>query len=114
MLTDKKFLDIIEFILKNGGRQTYCNMYNNSPYYRFAEFSIYLNPINQSINWTKDELSTKISDYHEVVIYDSNADVQYYHLRLNGNMVLLDSGKQKDKSVFLLQYLPKIEKELEL
>jgi hypothetical protein len=118
MLTVKKFQDIVDFILKNGDRQTYCNMFNNNPHYKLEGFDIFLDPINQSINWSEDKLSNKISDYDKIVIQDFQTDVTYYRLTLSENKVLLDIDNQKDfdsiKKVFLLKYLPKMEKELKI
>ena len=112
----EKFQDIVQFILKNGDRQTYCNMYNNNPHYKLEEFDIFLNPINQSINWSEKKLSNKISDYNKIVIQNFQENVIYYRLTLSENKILLDIDNQKDfeiiKKIFLLKYLPKMEKEL--
>jgi len=89
-VTVQSFKDIVSFILKNGDRQTYCNMYNNNPHYRLEGFDIYLNPIHQSINWSKDILSNTISDYPEITIRDYHVNVQYYHLKLYDNKILLE------------------------
>jgi hypothetical protein len=117
-VTVQKFQDIVEFILKNGDRQTFCNKYNNNPHYKLEGFDIYLNPINQSINVSKEILSNKISDYDVIVIQDHHVNVQYYHLRLNENKVLLENHNEKNfdfiKNAFLLIYFPKIESELRI
>jgi hypothetical protein len=117
-LTVKKYEAIVEFMLKNGDRQTYCNMYNNNPHYKLDGFDIFLNPINQGINWSKDKLSYKISDYDMLVIQDFSANVKYYRVTLSNNKVLLDIDSEKDfdfiKKEFLLNYLPKMEKEFKI
>lgn len=117
-VTVQKFNDIVTFILKNGDMQTYCNKYNNNPHYKLEGFDIYLNPIHQSINWSKAILSNNISDYHEITIRDYNVEVQYYHLTLNDNKILLENYYEKDfafiKKAFLNIYFPKIKCELDI
>ncbi|TET38025.1 MAG: hypothetical protein E3J72_04130 [Planctomycetota bacterium] len=41
------FVRIRDFILGQGRRQTYCNMFNNNPYWGFSDFNAYLNPPDQ-------------------------------------------------------------------
>jgi antitoxin component YwqK of YwqJK toxin-antitoxin module len=47
VLTVAHFARIQKFILDEGKRQTYCNMFNHNPYWKFADFNAYLNPPNQ-------------------------------------------------------------------
>ena len=70
----KNFKAVVGVILLHGDRKTYCNKYNNSPYYKFKTFDIYLDPINQFINWSNDDLSKTSSDYDKIVIQDFDAD----------------------------------------
>jgi len=42
--TVKNFNLVKNFILKNGDRHTYCNMYNNNPHYMFGFIDVFLNP----------------------------------------------------------------------
>lgn len=115
-VTVKKFRDIVNFVLNNGNRNTYCNKFNNNPCYKLAGFDIYLNPINQNINWSKGFLSNEISDYDEIVIYDPGVEIQYYRLKLSEDKIFLKSINDKDldfmKKAFLFIYFPKIESEI--
>jgi hypothetical protein len=80
------FQSIVQFVLKNGNRQTYCNKYNNNPHYALGKnVHIYLNPIDQSINFFSERLSYRIYDYDEIVIYDP--DYGYCHISLKENKV---------------------------
>lgn len=112
-LSVKKFQDIVDFILKNGDRRTYCNMYNNNPHYKLERFDIYLNPINQGINWSEDRFSSVISDYNKIVIIDFESSATDYYITLNKNKVSLYIYNQNDissvKKEFLLKCLPLIE-----
>ena len=47
VLTSENFARIRQFILDQGRRATYCNMYNNNPYFPFTGFAMYLNPTDQ-------------------------------------------------------------------
>jgi hypothetical protein len=47
VLTVANFVRIQKFILDQGKRQTYCNMFNDNPYWAFPEFNAYLNPSDQ-------------------------------------------------------------------
>jgi hypothetical protein len=118
-LTVKEFKDMVGFILKNGDRQTYCNMYNNNPHYKFEGFEVFLNPIHQTINWTNDNLSNEISDYNAIVIRDLQANGSYYYLKLNENNILFDDiynqYDEKERNLIrnkiLNEYLPKMKRE---
>jgi hypothetical protein len=47
VLTVANFVRIRGFILAQGKRRTYCNMYGNNPYWAFPRFNAYLNPPDQ-------------------------------------------------------------------
>ncbi len=47
VLTVANFVRIRGFILAQGKRRTYCNMYGNNPYWAFPGFNAYLNPPDQ-------------------------------------------------------------------
>jgi len=44
VLTIANFVRIKRFILAQGKRKTYCNMYNDNPFWAFPGFNAYLNP----------------------------------------------------------------------
>jgi hypothetical protein len=44
VLTVANFVRIKKFVLAQGKRKTYCNRYNNNPYWAFPAFNAYLNP----------------------------------------------------------------------
>jgi hypothetical protein len=120
-LSKDKFEKIVGFVLKNGDRKTYCNIYNNSPHYKLEDFNIYLNPVEQKINIVQESLSGTISDYNSITIYDCNADgkFRYYYIRLADEQVFLDSYRYQNeeefnftKKAFLRIYYPKIEREI--
>ncbi|MDR1877072.1 MAG: hypothetical protein LBQ84_05560 [Flavobacteriaceae bacterium] len=93
ILDKQKFETIVQFILTNGDRETYCQMYNNSPHYEYEEgIDIYLDPINQRINFTEEHLSYNISDYNEIVIYDSEEvyGTRYFDIRLKNERVFIE------------------------
>lgn len=47
VLSVTNFVRIRQFILDQGKRQTYCNMFNHNPAWRFPDFNTYLNPPDQ-------------------------------------------------------------------
>jgi uncharacterized protein (DUF2141 family) len=44
IITRENLIGIQQFILKQGKRQTYCNMYNNNPAYQMKNYQFFLNP----------------------------------------------------------------------
>ena len=65
IITRANLIKIKEFILKNGFRSTYCNMYNNNPAFHGKNFHFYLNPDNgqKNINCDPDK-----SDFNTLVM----------------------------------------------
>ena len=47
VLTVAHFAQIQKFILDQGKRRTYCNMFNHNPCWQFRDFNAYLNPPDQ-------------------------------------------------------------------
>ena len=47
LLSYEQFENIKKFVLDQGQTMTYCNMYNNNPYYQFGAIELFLNPIMQ-------------------------------------------------------------------
>jgi hypothetical protein len=106
MLDIYNFERIINFILENGDRQTYCNMYNNNPHYSFRRFEVYLNPEIGQANMNCDP---RISDFNEIVIRDPDSDPQYYYLHIvrsgdpENEQIHTYQGMEADK-VYLLNH----------
>jgi len=87
----KEFVDITEdfsvqefelvksFILDKGDRRFYRNYDNNNPHYDFSTFHVYLNAEIGQKNLYNDP---GISDFNEITIYDSGAEIQYYTIRI--------------------------------
>lgn len=81
--SDEKILNlqnlvaIKEFIIKNGSRETYSQMYNNNPAYHSSQFSFYLNPDTgqANINCELDK-----SDFQTLAIHDPNNKNQYCYV----------------------------------
>ncbi|HPE76219.1 MAG TPA: T9SS type A sorting domain-containing protein [Draconibacterium sp.] len=73
------FESIKTFVLTNGDRETYSNMYNDNPHFHFEEFELYLNP---DIGQANINCDTSKSDFNEVVIKDQNANPQYYYVHV--------------------------------
>ncbi len=65
VLNHANLIAIKQFILKQGGKQTYCQMYNDNPFYAVKPYNFYLNPDNGQTNINCDP---KLSDFHELVI----------------------------------------------
>jgi hypothetical protein len=59
VITRDNLLKIKRFILRNGHRETYCNMYNDNPAYHTKGFQFYLNPDNgQNTDPAKSDFNT--------------------------------------------------------
>jgi hypothetical protein len=72
-LSGQEFQEIARFILDNGDRKTFCEVYQNNPHYRSDDMiDIYLNPVS-----SEKDLSEKISasDYNAIHIWAINADL---------------------------------------
>jgi hypothetical protein len=50
IITRENLVKIEEFILQQGKRETYCNMYNNNPTYHTTNYHFYLNPDTRQRN----------------------------------------------------------------
>ena len=75
VITRANLIRIKQFILKQGLRETYCNMYNNNPAFRTKSFSFYLNPDNGQENINCD---TDKSDFHTLTIRKSGGGKNQY------------------------------------
>ncbi len=78
-LSVQEFEYIKNFILEQGDRQFYRSYDNNNPHYDFSTFHVYLNAeIGQKNLYNNSE----ISDFNEITIYDTGAEIQYYTIRI--------------------------------
>jgi hypothetical protein len=75
VITRANLIRIKQFILKQGLRETYCNMYNNNPAFRTKSFSFYLNPDTGQENINCD---TDKSDFHTLTIRKSGGGKNQY------------------------------------
>jgi len=64
-LTRDTLVRIKQFILKNGQKETYCNMYNGNPAYHTKNFRFYLNPDSGPANINCDPAK---SDFNNLTI----------------------------------------------
>jgi hypothetical protein len=112
IINKNDFEKIVQFILNNGDRLTYCQMYNNNPHYSLEDFHIYLNPISQWINTGEDYLSYSVSDYDNITIQDWNSPHRYYKITLLNEKVYIwnpDEFEQKSyEGELLKKYIPKL------
>lgn len=78
-LSVENFESLKNFILQNGDKATYCNMYNENPHYSYDSFNVYLNP---EIGQANINCDPGISDFNEIVIRDQDSSPQYFHLHI--------------------------------
>jgi hypothetical protein len=92
VLSVENFQRIKEFILKNGDRRTYCNMYNHNPHYEFGTFHVYLNPEGgqSNINCDPDR-----SDFDEIIIQDWDTESIYFGVKIDKSRLNLDYDEEQ-------------------
>jgi len=91
VLTVGNFVRIRQFILSQGRRRTYCNMFNDNPYWQFFGFNAYLNPaVPTNINCEigKFEFNTLViqvtaphTKYWDIILDEAGKELrvrQYY------------------------------------
>jgi hypothetical protein len=80
VLTVRSFERIQRFILNEGQRRTYCNKFNNNPYWAFTDFNVYLNPPDQrNINC---EIGR--SEFNDLVVQVSRTGpTRYWNIHLD-------------------------------
>ena len=112
ILSKQNFVDIAQFILDNGSTGTYSNMYNNNPYYSYQDLDIYLNPINQFIEFIKSDTPPIVTNYNGILIRDINSRYTYYEIKLLGEKVLIYNPHKHNRNVYestlLENYIPKL------
>ena len=107
MMNYNDFENIKTYILLNGDRETFCNMYNDNPHYSFEGFEAYLNPEIGQLNINCDP---ELSDFNEIVIRDQNSDPQYFHILIvrNGDLeneqIARKESNMIEGKVYLLKY----------
>lgn len=117
ILSYNQFQAIKQFVLNKGKTQTYCNMYNDNPYYEFVnEVYIYLNP---RVQLPRREEASKPDLYNSLtmVLWDSREDYpfRYTHLRedVSTEKIYLESDYDTDETMslkkkILPQYIDRI------
>ncbi len=87
----QEFESVKDYILENGDRQTYCNLYNDNPHFSFNGFDVYLDPETGQENMNCDLV---ISDFNQIVIRNMNANPQYYRF------LIVREGDLGNKKIF--------------
>lgn len=92
-LTRENLLRIKAYILAKGDRQTYCNMYNDNPHFRFRNVDCFLDPDTGQQNINCDP---KLSDFNHLVVRTEHMD--YYRVQPDAAKEggLLVEGDRKD------------------
>ena len=80
VVTMDNFLRIKEFVLAGGQRRTYCNMYNNNPFYGFEGLTVFLHPDGGQENINCD---LNLSDFNHIVFNTSNPGYSYWHVYID-------------------------------
>jgi hypothetical protein len=107
MLNYNHFENIKTFILSNGDKETFCNMYSNNPHFSFTGFEAYLNPEIGQLNINCDP---ELSDFNEIVIRDQASDPQYFYLIIvrNGDLenehIIRKSSGMIEGKIYLMKY----------
>lgn len=74
-ITRGNLIKIQQFILQQGKRETYCNLYNDNPAHRTKNYNFYLNPDTKQKNGNCD--LTK-SGFHNLTIRTSKGGENQY------------------------------------
>jgi hypothetical protein len=82
VLTEAAFKKIRRFILDQGQRQTYCNRFNNNPFFRFGHYALYLDPENTNIQCEPDRSEFNTITAHSLSPTKSGGS-GYWHIRLD-------------------------------
>ena len=117
VLTVENFLYIRRFVLSKGQRQTYCNMFNDNPFYPFSSFNLYLNPSDQNnVNCDPGR-----SDFPIMVVQTTAGCNEYWDIYLdeeNSKLILLQNytmarpdALRKKVEEFFREALGEIEKQ---
>lgn len=74
-ITRENLVEIQQFILKQGKRETYCNMYGSNPAYHTKGYRLYLNPDTGQENINCDPQK---SEFHNLTIRRSDDGKNQY------------------------------------
>jgi len=109
IVSKQTFEELVRYILSNGDRMTYCNMYNNNPHYDLEGFDVFLNPLSQRLDHL---LSCSVSDYDTVVIKDWGSRHTYYEIMLVEGRVYISNPYEVEPAGYeneiLTTYIPKL------
>lgn len=112
VLTAENFALIRKFILDQGLRQTYCNKYNNNPYWTFPELNAYLDPTPIVI---KNDSKTSKPQYNALTFRVTGKEgTDYWHIlfdEMKSSLSVMQSGK-KDPQVLIKEISEFFEKAL--
>ena len=75
IITRENLIKIQQFILKQGKRETYCNMYNNNPAHQTKNYRFYLDPDLDQNNINCDP---KQSEFHNLTIRKADGGKNQY------------------------------------
>jgi hypothetical protein len=87
--TTAEFRAIRDFILRQGDRRTYCNMYNRNPHYSFDGFEAYLNP---DVGQRNINCEPELSGFDQLVIQDWSTSTIYFSARESGGALICEPG----------------------
>lgn len=74
VLNPTTFGTIVQFVLREGDRQTYCNRYNHNPHLGHADFHVYLEP---DVGQRNIDCDPELSGFDTIVFqHDGYAQVQ--------------------------------------
>jgi len=109
IVSKQTFEKIVQYILSNGDRMTYCNMYNNNPHYDLEGCDVFLNPLSQRLDHL---LSGSVSDYDTIVIKDWGSRHTYYEIMLVEGRVYIYNPYEAEPTGYeneiLTKYIPKL------
>jgi len=95
----QNFQKIKEFVLANGDKQSYSNMYNNNPHYVFKTFHVFLEPEMGQMNM---DCNPEISDFDEIVVQDENG---FTYIVCRSGKVMYDKNHEKRIEGYFLEML---------
>ena len=98
ILSRANLIAIKQFILKQGKTQTYCNMYNDNPYFGVKDYNFYLNPDTGPNNYPQFNINSdpKLADYHTLFIREAGCKIQF---KDKYDIYIVVSGPNDDLSI---------------
>jgi len=94
-VTVENFRIIRSFVLKQGHRQTYCNMFNRNPHHAFSDFDVFLNP---DVGQRNINCEPALSGFDALVIRDWKTEAIYYDVREDAEQgrLIVQSGTEAE------------------